>query len=49
MKEGKKSFFGEKVGFHRYTENILEKEIFCYQRVYVLIKSGWRVESFDGE
>ena len=49
MKEGKKSFFGEKVGFHRYTENILEKEIFCYQRVQVLMESGWRMEGFDGE
>ena len=40
MKEGKKSFFGGKVGFHRYTANFLEKEIFCYQRVQVLMESG---------
>ena len=39
MKEGKKSFFGGKVDFHRYTANFLEKK-------HILLSEG---AGFDGE
>ena len=45
----KKEFFWRKGGIHRYTANFLEKEIFCYQRVQVLMENGCRIEVFDGE
>ena len=45
----KKGFFWRKRGFHSYTANFLEKEIFCYQRVQVLMESRWKMEGFDGE